>query len=74
MKDECITITVRWHDGYMQSFDVTEVKEGFDLLRFCLQDRRTVDIPMRNVRWFSRNPESPEKQEGSRNESVKDEQ
>lgn len=63
MKNKYITVTVRWHDGYIETFTATEVRAGCDLLWMRLLDGKNRNIPLRSVRWFSQNPESHEKQE-----------
>lgn len=59
------TVTVRWFDGYLETFEATEVRFGSDLLWMRLAP--TADgnvynrhIPMRQVRWFSLSKESHE--------------
>lgn len=54
-------VTVRWHDGYMEVFEATEVRFGCDLLWMRLADGANRHIPLRSVRWFSLSKESHEK-------------
>lgn len=54
------TVTVRWWDGYMETFDCTEVRFGCDLLWMRLADGKNRHIPLRHVRWFSLKQESHE--------------
>ena len=58
MKD--IKVTVRWHDGYLEEFEATEVRAGCDLLWMRLKNDSNRHIPLRSVRWFSVTPESHE--------------
>ena len=62
MGNKNITVTVRWHDGYMEIFDATEVRAGCDLLWMRLKNGKNRNIPLRSVRWFSQTPESHEGQ------------
>lgn len=52
------TVTVRWHDGYMETFRATEVRFGSDLLWMRLEDGNNRHIPLRAVRWFGTSIES----------------
>ena len=51
-------VTVRWHDGYLEEFNCTEVRFGSDLLFLRLDDGRNRHIPLRSVRWFEMGQES----------------
>lgn len=54
-------VTVRWNDGYLESFNTCEVRFGCDLLYFELQGKCTNrHIPLRSIRWFSVHPPSRE--------------
>jgi hypothetical protein len=55
-----ITATVRWHDGYLETFEASEVRFGSDLLWMRLKSDQNRHIPLRSVRWFSVTPESHE--------------
>ena len=55
---EVNTVTVRWHDGYMETFRATEVRFGSDLLWMRLEDGNNRHIPLRSVRWFGTSIES----------------
>ena len=57
---EGIKVTVRWHDGYLEDFECTEVRFGSDLLWMRLVNNQNRHIPLRTVRWFSVYPESHE--------------
>lgn len=57
-----IEVTVRWHDGYMEDFECTEIRAGSDLLWMRLVSGKNRNIPLRSVRWFSQIPESHEKE------------
>jgi len=58
-----IEVNVRWFDGYLENFDVEEVRFGSDLLWMRLANKQNRHIPLRNVRWFSIYPESHEKEQ-----------
>jgi len=45
-------VIVRWWDGYLETFDVTEWRAGSDLLWLKLPDGHVRHIPLRQVRWF----------------------
>jgi hypothetical protein len=53
-----IIVNVRWFDGYLEIFDCEEVRFGSDLLWMRLRNGNNRHIPLRQVRWFSVNPES----------------
>ncbi len=53
-------VFVRWNDGYLEEFEVDEVRFGSDLLWLRLKDGVNRHIPLRQVRWFSVYPESHE--------------
>lgn len=55
-----IRVNVRWNDGYLESFDCSEVRFGCDLLWMRLSNGNNRHIPLRQVRWFSTDPESRE--------------
>lgn len=57
-----ITVNVRWWDGYLESFEASEVRFGSDLLWMRLVDGKNRHIPLRGVRWYSTLPESHELQ------------
>jgi len=53
------TVNVRWHDGYLETFEATEVRFGSDMLWLRLLDGQNRHIPYRgSVRWFSLSEES----------------
>ena len=56
------TVTVRWHDGYMEEFEATEVRFGSDLLWMRLLNGQNRHIPLRSVRWFGMSVESHQKE------------
>lgn len=63
------TVNVRWWDGYLETFEATEVRFGCDLLWLRLSNGENRHIPLRQVRWFSLSKESHAKMvEGVRNE------
>jgi len=55
-----ITVVVRWFDGYLETFEALEVRFGSELLWVKLETSNR-HIPLRQVRWFSVNPENHEK-------------
>ena len=48
-------INVRWHDGYLETFEVdsSDIRFGSDLLWFVQANGENRHIPLRSVRWFS---------------------
>lgn len=52
------TVNVRWNDGYLETFQATDVRFGCDLLWLRLEDGQNRHIPLRHVRWFSLSEES----------------
>lgn len=56
------TVTVRWHDGYMEEFEATEVRFGSDLLWMRFLNGQNRHIPLRSVRWFGMSVESHQKE------------
>ena len=55
-----IIVNTRWHDGYLETFECSEVRFGSDLLWMRLSSGKNRHIPLRSVRWFSTTPESHE--------------
>ncbi len=53
-----IQVSVRWWDGYLEEFEATETRSGSDLLWMRLANGSNRHIPLRQVRWFSLDPES----------------
>lgn len=53
MMDKTNVVNVRWHDGYHEVFECTEVRFGCDLLWMQLTDGSNRHIPLRSVRTFS---------------------
>lgn len=54
-----ITVNVRWHDGYLEEFECSEVRQGGQILWMRLSNGQNRTIPLwGNVRWFSTDPES----------------
>ena len=54
-----ILVNVRWWDGYLESFECDEVRQGGHLLWMRLTSGQNRNIPLvGNVRWFSTDPES----------------
>ena len=63
-----IIVSVRWNDGYLEKFICSDVRFGCDLLWLQLHEKEegtNRHIPLRQVRWFSVNPESHEAMEGA---------
>lgn len=51
---ETFPVKVRWHDGYVEEFEVVEARAGAALLWLRLSSGETRHIPLNgNVRWFS---------------------
>ena len=55
-----IHVNVRWNDGYLEVFICSEVRFGSDLLWMRLDNGGNRHVPLRQVRWFSTDPESHE--------------
>lgn len=51
-------VTVRWHDGYKEDFEATEVRCGSDYLWMRLTNGKDRWLPVILIRWFSLSPES----------------
>lgn len=64
MEKEKIIVNVRWFDGYLESFNCSQVRFGNNLLWMRLLSGKNRHIPLYNVRWFSTNPESHEMIDG----------
>jgi hypothetical protein len=60
MEETKITVNVRWNDGYLETFEASEVRFGSDLLWMRLTNGSNRHIPTRQVRWWSTTPESHE--------------
>ncbi len=58
--DKDIVVTVRWFDGYLESFRARQIRAGEALLWMRLESGKNRNIPLRNVRWYSMYPESHE--------------
>ena len=54
MKNKEILITVRWWDGYLETFNVFEksVRAGAYLLYFITTNGNERRIPVQQVRWY----------------------
>ena len=59
-------VNVRWFDGYLETFECSEVIFGSDLLWMRLSNGKNRHVPLKHVRWFSTTPESHENIEPSR--------
>lgn len=56
-----IVVNVRWFDGYLETFEASEVRFGAHLLWMRLTDGANRHIPLGSqVRWFSLSQESHE--------------
>lgn len=55
-----VLVNVRWHDGYLETFEADEVRAGTDILWMRQTDGTNRHIPLRSVRWYSTDPESHE--------------
>lgn len=59
MANKLIEVNVRWFDGYLETFQTTEVRFGSDLLWMRLANGTNRHIPLNGgVRWFSLEQES----------------
>ena len=58
MQKTTTLVNVRWFDGYLEAFDCTEVRQGGQILWMRLTNGQNRTIPLREVRWFSTDPES----------------
>jgi hypothetical protein len=56
-----ICVNVRWFDGYIETFEASEVRFGNSLIWMRLSNGGNRHIPLGQVRWFSVSPESHEK-------------
>lgn len=57
-----INVTVRWLDGYLEEFEATEVRCGWALLWMRLSNGQDRHVPLMQIRWYSRTPESHAKE------------
>ena len=57
------TVNVRWWDGYLETFEATEVRFGCTLLWMRLSNGENRNIPLWMVRWYSLSKESHAKVE-----------
>jgi len=54
-----IVVNVRWWDGYLETFEAEQVRQGGHILWMRLTNGQNRTIPLlQNVRWFSTDPES----------------
>ncbi|MDR0918983.1 MAG: hypothetical protein LBM93_06990 [Oscillospiraceae bacterium] len=51
-------VTVRWWDGYIETFEVNEVRAGAYLLWMRLTNGKNRYVPINQVRWYSLEVES----------------
>ena len=51
-------VNVRWFDGYLETFEATEVRFGNAYLWMRLSNGQNRHIPLGQVRWFSLSIES----------------
>jgi len=56
--DDAILVNVRWFDGYLEAFMCQEVRQGGSILWMRLTNGENRTVPLREVRWFSTDPES----------------
>jgi|GEM_PF-3788123 len=52
------TVNVRWFDGYLETFEASEVRFGNTYLWMQLVDGQNRHISLHQVRWFSLSIES----------------
>ena len=63
IKDETdmdYVISVRWLDGYFESFRARQIRISESLIWLRLENGNNRNIPLINVRWYSVYPESHE--------------
>ena len=58
--DKDYVVSVRWLDGYFESFNARQIRISESLIWLRLKNRNNRNIPLRNVRWYSVHPESHE--------------
>ena len=59
IRQSITVVNVRWNDGYLETFECTEVRQGGEILWMRLANGQNRTIPLKgNVRWFSTDPES----------------
>lgn len=67
MPDQTNIVNVRWWDGYLETFECSEVRGGCHLLWMRLTDGTNRNIPLvSGVRWYSLGIESHEQPAGER--------
>ncbi len=53
-------VSVRWLDGYFESFGARQIRISESLIWLRLKNGNNRNIPLKNVRWYSVYPESHE--------------
>jgi hypothetical protein len=51
-------VNVRWWDGYLETFEASEVRAGGFRLWMRLTDGQERQVPLLGVRWWSQSIES----------------
>ena len=63
--DEDFIVSVRWLDGYFESFRARQIRISETLIWLRLKNHKNRNIPLKNVRWYSVYPESHEEVSGN---------
>lgn len=50
-------LSVRWLDGYYESFNAIQIRISESLIWFRLKNGKNRNIPLKNIRWYSIYPE-----------------
>jgi len=58
--DKNYEVSVRWIDGYFESFNARQMRISETLIWLRLNNHKNRNIPLKNVRWYSVYPESHE--------------
>jgi len=58
--DKDYEISIRWLDGYFESFNARQIRISKSLMWLRLKNGNNRNIPLMNVRWYSVYPESHE--------------
>lgn len=56
--NEAVAVTVRWFDGYKETFEAAQVRFGFAMLWLKLTNGENRHIPFCQVRTFSTSRDS----------------
>jgi len=56
--DKVNIVNIRWFDGYLETFEASDVRFGNSYIWMRLTDGQNRHIPLIQVRWFSLSEES----------------